>query len=264
MITPKDTKQPRKLRAMSTKAARRVKLAGHQAEREFAVLIGGQIYPGSRKKDVIDAQGNIHSVKSGHKKWQIFLYRKKRFEESVGFLGARLFVDCIDSFPEIRKDYLSDKTKYKLKLQRKMRSLKNFLASANPIFLHSNKLIFLQEAVFHSGEVDYLAIKEGDLFHIFDAGEVIKTINASTVVANSKAVQKDQMDDQKVIFRFFDRDITIGEIEMRNDSEVHYREVKFWMDREKTLNLLKDKIKSAKKKTERIITYGKATNRFKL
>ncbi len=58
--------------------------------------------------------------------------------------------------------------------------------------------------------------------------------------------------------------ITIGEIEMRNDSEVHYREVKFWMDREKTLNLLKDKIKSAKKKSDRILTYGKATNRFKL
>ncbi len=74
----------------------------------------------------------------------------------------------------------------------------------------------------------------------------------------------DQMDDQKVIFRLSDRDITLGEIEMRNDSGVHYREVKFWMDREKTLNLLKDKIKSAKKKSERILTYGKATNSFKL
>jgi len=125
-------------------------------------------------------------------------------------------------------------------------------------------LIFLQEAIFHSSEVDYLAVKEGDLFHIFDAGEVIKTIDASTIVANSKAVQKDQMDDQKVIFRLSDRDITIGEIEVRNDSEVHYLEVKFWMDREKTLNLLKDKIKSAKKKSERILTYGKATNSFKL
>ncbi len=99
-----------------------------------------------------------------------------------------------------------------------MRALKDFLAGSNPIFLHKNKLIFLQEAIFHSSEVDYLAV----------------------------------------------RDITIGEIEMRNDSEIHYREVKFWMDREKTLNLLKDKIKSAKKKSERILTYGKATNSFKL
>ncbi len=68
MITSKDTKQPRKRRAMITEAARRVKLAGHQAEKEFPDLIGGQIYPGSRKTDVVDAQGNIHSVKSGDKK----------------------------------------------------------------------------------------------------------------------------------------------------------------------------------------------------
>lgn len=257
-------KQISRRRAMTTESARRVKLAGHQAEREFVDIIGGQIYPGSRKKDVIDEQGNIHSVKSGDKKWQIFLYRKKRFEESIGFLGARLFVDCIDTFPEERKDYLNDKAKYKLNLQPKMRALKDFLDSTNPIFLHSNKLVFLQEAIFHSSEVDYLAIKEGNLFHIFDAGEVIKIIDTSTVVANSKAVQGDQMDDQKVIFKLFEKDITIGEIEMRNDSEIHYREVKFWMDREKTFNLLKNEIKPARKKSERVIAYGKAISRFKL
>lgn len=260
----KNIKQTRKRRAMTTETARRVRLAGHQAEKEFADLIGGQIYPGARKKDVVDAQGNIHSVKSGDKKWQIFLYGKKRFEDSVGFLDAQLFIDCIDSFPEARKDYLNNKIKYKLNLQPKMRLLKDFLVSANPIFLHSNKLIFLQEAIFHSSEVDYLTIKEGNLFHIFDAGEVIKTINNSTVVANSKAVRKDQMDDQKVIFKLSDKDITIGEIEMRNDSEIHYREVKFWMDREKTLNLLKDKIKPAKRKSERVVARGKAALRFKL
>lgn len=249
---------------MTSSEARRVRRAGHEAEEEFANLIGGEIYPGARKKDVVDAQGNIHSVKSGDKKWQIFLYGKKRFEDSVGFLGAHLFVDCINSFPEARKDYLHDKTKYKLDLRPKMRALKDFLAGTNPIFLHSHKLIFLQEAIFHSSEVDYLAIKERHLFNIFDAGEVVKTIDASTVVANSRAVQKDQMDEQKVIFKLPDSGTTLGEIEMRNDSEVHYREVKFWMDREKTLHLLKDKIKPAKKKSDRVITYGKAVSRFRL
>jgi len=258
-----EIKQIRKRRAMTTEAARRVKLAGHEAEKEFADLIGGQIYPGTRKKDVIDAQNNIHSVKSGDKKWQIFLYVKKRFEDSIGFLGARLFVDCIDSFPEVRKNYLNNKTKHKLNLQSKMRALKNFLVDTNPIFFHSNKLIFFQEAIFHSSEVDYFTVKENNLFHIFDANEVIRIIDDSTVVANSKAIQDDQMDDQKVIFKL-SNDITIGEIEMRNDSEVHYRQVKFWMDREKTLDLLKDKIRPIRKKSERIITYGKAADRFKL
>jgi len=124
-------------------------------------------------------------------------------------------------------------------------------------------LIFFQEAIFHSSEVDYFTVKENNLFHIFDANEVIRIIDDSTVVANSKAIQDDQMDDQKVIFKL-SNDITIGEIEMRNDSEVHYRQVKFWMDREKTLDLLKDKIRPIRKKSERIITYGKAADRFKL
>ncbi len=102
---------------MTTAAARRVELAGHEAEKEFADLIGGFIYPGSRKKDVIDAQGNIHSVKSGDKKWQIFLYSRNRFETSVGFLGAPFFIACIDSFPQKRNEYEKDKIKFKAQLQ---------------------------------------------------------------------------------------------------------------------------------------------------
>lgn len=259
---PNDQKQTRNRRAMTAETARRVKLAGHEAEKEFANVIGGQIYPGSRKKDVIDRQGNIHSVKSGDKKWQVFLYSKSRFKNSIGFLGARLFVDCIDNFPNSRKDYLNNKIKYKLNLRSKMRALKDFLISANSIFLHSNKLIFLQEAIFHSKEVDYLTIKEKNQFHIFDANEVIITIDNATVAANSKAKQDKQMDDQKVIFKLVDKDITIGEIEMRNDSQVHYRQVKFWLDRELTLDLFKEKIKPAKRKSKQIIVYGKATNKF--
>lgn len=259
-----EIKTPKKRRAMTTEAARRVKLAGHAAEKEFADIIGGQIYPGTRKKDVIDAQNNIHSVKSGDKKWQIFLYSKKRFEESIGFIGASLFVECINSFPEKRTDYLQNKQIYKEALKSNMRNLKDFLADSSQIFLHSNKLIFLQEAIFHSSEVDYFTVKENNIFHIFDALEVIITIDNSTEVTNSKAIQADQMDDQKVIFKLSDRDITIGEIEMRNDSDVHYRQVKFWMDRAITLELLKEKISPSRKKTENIITYGKAATRFKM
>lgn len=109
-----------------------------------------------------------------------------------------------------------------------------------------------------------LPSKRGDIFRIFDAEEVIKTIDNSVVLANSKAQQKGQMDSQKVIFKLINSNITIGEIEMRNDSNVHYREIKFWMDRVKTLGLLKDKIKPLKNKAKKIITYGGATRRFKL
>jgi len=90
---------------MTTENARRVKLAGHEAEKEFANLINGKIYLGSRKRDVVDAQNNIHSVKSGEKKWQIFLYKKSRFQKSIGFIGAPYFIKCIESFPESRVVY---------------------------------------------------------------------------------------------------------------------------------------------------------------
>lgn len=253
-----------KRRAMTSEAASRVKLAGHEAEKEFAELIGGHIYPGSRKKDVVDIQGNMHSVKSGEKKWQIFLYCKNRFEESVGFLGAKLFIACINCFPDKREEYLADKTKYKSNLKKEMRELASFLTQTSPLFIHSNKLIFLNEALFHSSEVDYLTIKEGPLFHVFDALQVIKTIDESINVENSKANQEGQMDDQKVIFKLSDKGITMGEIEMRNDSAVHFRQVKFWADREIVLSLLKEKIKPARKKSDQIIAYGKAAIRFKM
>lgn len=157
-----DLKIKRKRRAMTTENARRVKLAGHAAEKEFTDLIGGFVYPGSRKKDVVDKQGNIHSIKSGDKKWQMFLYGKNRFESSIGFLGAPLFIDCIDSFPPKRNDYIKNKTAFKSRLQEPMKKLKNFLSDKEKeIFMHGNKLIFLLEAIFHSSEVDYFTIKEG-------------------------------------------------------------------------------------------------------
>lgn len=252
----------RKRRAMTSEEARRVKLAGHQAESEFAQIIGGRIYPGSRKKDVIDTQGNIHSVKSGDKKWQIFLYSRSRFEESIGFFGSALFIACIDSFPKDREKYTQNKVAYKLKLQPAMRALKDFLSHTDQNFIHNNKTIFLQEALFHSSEVDYFTIKEGKNFHIFDAGEVVKTINDSTVLTNSKARNRDQMDDQKVIFVLPSRHITLGEIEMRNDSAVHYRQVKFWMDRKITLALLMEKIQPVVQKSSHLIAYGRASHKF--
>lgn len=63
----------KKKRAMTSENARRVRQQGHDAEEEFASLIGGKTHSSGKKKDVIDKRGDIHSVKSGDKKWQIFL-----------------------------------------------------------------------------------------------------------------------------------------------------------------------------------------------
>lgn len=79
-----------KKRAMSHKKASYVKLQGHKDAQEFAELLGvGKEFKSDlkAKKDVIDSEGYSYSVKSGEKKWQIFLYSKKRFEEDYTFKG---------------------------------------------------------------------------------------------------------------------------------------------------------------------------------
>ena len=69
-------------RAMSSEQASKVKLKGHAREREFAKLIGlDDEYKNDKKakKDVIDFNGDGHSVKSGAW-WQIFLYSANRIK----------------------------------------------------------------------------------------------------------------------------------------------------------------------------------------
>lgn len=248
----------RRRRAMTSDRARTVRAAGHQAEEEFAELIGGRVYSrrSGRKKDVVDKHGDLHSVKSGEKKWQIFLYGLTRFNRELHFQGAKFFIKCIESFPLNRSVYLSDKIKYKIVLQLAMQNLKTFLIKGK------NKRIFLDTAFLNNGEVDYLTFQHKGIFHIFDGNEAMDVIDTSTILENSKAIRSDQLDDQKVIFKLKDTNNTIGEIEMRNDSEVHYRQIKFWMDKVKTVLLLQSKIKPQNKVSEGIISYGVAVRRF--
>ena len=82
-------------------------------------------------------------------------------------------------------------------------------------------------------------------------------------VVNSQARNESQTSNQKVVFRI---DKTYGEIEMRNDSEVHYREVKFWLYKMLTFELLLANIKESKRYEDkykgRIIVYGNAAKKF--
>jgi hypothetical protein len=120
---------------------------------------------------------------------------------------------------------------------------------------------FIDKSIFNSGEVDYLVIKSDNNFHIFLNEEVVNLLSEKFSVENSKAKNRYQMDDQKVIFKYEGK--TYGEIEMRNDSYIHYREIKFWLDKNKTFNLLKENIKDKFRLNERIYLYGKAIKKLK-
>ncbi|HPB33524.1 MAG TPA: hypothetical protein PLW61_02010 [Caldisericia bacterium] len=91
--------------------------------------------------------------------------------------------------------------------------------------------------------------------------DVVKVLSEKISVENSKARQKGQIDDQKVVFKVDKR--TIGEIEMRNDSDVHYREVKFWLNKDKTFKILQENIQNRFLIKENIFIYGESIKKLK-
>ena len=70
------------------------------------------------------------------------------------------------------------------------------------------------------------------------------------------------MDDQKVIFRYDGQNV--GELEMRNDSQVHYQEVRFNMRIQPAITLLLDNIPQVKmlEGSDIVAIHGKAVRRF--
>ena len=251
---------------MTSEQAGRVRQAGHDDAKEFAKLIGLQEdYQNDlqAKKDVVDLSGDAHSVKSGKKKWQIFLYSKSRFENDIVFrrlngLGE-LLLNCLGVFPEKREIYLENKHLYKQKLESQMVKLKEVLQKKETL------CAFLWKSFFNAGEVAYLTIKQNNEFHIFKSDEVVELLTDNIKVINSRG-------NQKVVFKVENKNpkskktfpyVSIGEIEMRNDSDVHYREIKFWIFKVKTFDLLAKSTKTKTTPKKGLNIYGTAIKTFR-
>ena len=250
-------------RAMSREVASYKKGTGHVNERWFARLIEGEVVgAGTGKTDVIDQQDKTYSVKSGEW-WQIFLYGRDRFVTDAEFrdIGniANLFIDCIDAFPDNRNDYVDNKTYFKERLQHPMRQLKNEICE--PILLTQ----LLSKAIFNGDEVAYLSILPMELtdknvpedqkhFHVFSASDVTRLLSTKLQIRNSKARNYKQMDDQKVIFCYRNRNV--GEIEIRTDSDVHYRQAKWRFNATSILGLLRNNLDVTVVEDQQISVYG--------
>lgn len=251
-------------KGMESGEASAKKISGHLNEYDYAQLIGGQVNKGSQtsKKDVIDALHGTHSVKSG-KKWQIFLYGKSRFEQDTVLRGigevSAIVIECIDSLPVRREDRERNKEAAKLALQSPMRMLAEELKK--PRILEA----FLHMAAFDGGEVNYWAILPPDIdqtraelsekgFHVFHVDDVVKTISGNIEVVNSKAHNRTQTDDQKVVFRC---GTVLGEIEIRTDQR-HYGRVKMWFLAKKVLEVLRENIVFEGNPHPQVSVYGRA------
>ena len=227
----------------------------------FALLIGMDTeYQNDKKakKDVIDPSGDAHSVKSGQKKWQIFLYGRTRFVEDDGFQALNgigtLLIHCIDAFPPEYDDYRKNEASAKERLKTPMRELKDRLQRRALL------RAFLSKAMFNSGEVDYLTVLDDDRYHVFYSRDVVAALGNHFVVENSRRRAASQFSDQKVLFKY--NDLNVGELEMRNDSRQHYQEVRFNMNRDRALEMLYKYIPDQREFAPEIVIHGSAIQRF--
>lgn len=248
-------------RALTTEMARIVRQRGFNDAREFAMAIGlmhDYKNDPQAKKDVIDPSGDAHSVKSGNVKWQIFLYGQTRFQTDDAFkvmngLGA-LLLQCIDAFPKEFEDYEKDKNAAKVRLQKPMREI------AEKLQEKSRLRAFLNKSLFNGGEVNYLTVKDKDRFHVFLNKDVIDVLGDNLEVCNSRAISISQKPEQKVLLRY--KGLNLGELEMRNDTVIHYRQIRFNMLKKKVMTLLYERIPKTNVYNEMVDVYGGASKTF--
>jgi len=235
----------RKKRALTTEGARAVRQKGYDDALEFALAIGLSTdykNDSQAKKDVIDLSGDAHSVKGGIKKWQV-----------MNGIGA-LLAECINAFPTTYAKYRRDKVAAKERLRIPMVKL------AEKLKERPRLKAFLNKSLFNGGEVNYLTVKQDEVFHVFLNKDVVDTLGDNLEVCNSRAISAGQMPEQKVLLRYNGKNL--GELEMRNDSEIHYREVRFNMIKPKVMELLFEKIPMTKKFNDKVLMYGNAPKRF--
>lgn len=289
----------KKRRGASSEISREKKLGGHQNEHDFAELIGGQRIVGTKKGDVLDSQGYKYSVKSG-KKWQIFLYSYDRILQS-NFLNmltpcleafttdAELYFADREICLQFKESYIAKHGREKAKILKNEEIKRNFsdneyikskdkLAESTTIVCENlkptnNRRKFLQEAIFNGVEVDFLAIKDdtfrGDgLYRIYEREEVLSILSSELFpgISNAGNVPEDyNVSGQKTLLRYKTSSGTeknIVEIEIRNDSIQHFREVRFNMYSKDTLILLEKHLgkKSSKSLGNGVIAVGGAAS----
>lgn len=168
-------------------------------------------------------------------------------------IGALLLL-CIEAFPSKFQEYEQDKESPKELLREPMRLIAEKLQDKSRV------RAFLNKSLFNGGEVNYLTVKDGDKFHVFLNRDVIDVFGDNLEVCNSRAISINQKPEQKVLFRY--NGINLGELEMRNDSAIHYRQVRFNMIKPKVMSLLVSKIAKTGQYNPMVYVYGNASKTF--
>jgi hypothetical protein len=263
-------------RGSTSSQARAYKKAGHANENNFGSIIGGTnegLNP-QGKTDWKDSDNRTYTVKTGHgcKKWQVFLYGFERISNDEDFsqMGrvGNLLVSALNSFPKLYSNYLEDKVKVKEFLQTLIaddRSGLSLLSDVREKFEGRNSYLdsklalskvtselskelseleirkaFLRKSMFNNTEVEFLAISQPSSFEIYPRELVVESfgnrLTPSTSVSGNNPLDLN-VPGQKILLK---GSRNIVEIEIRNDSEKHYREVRFNMLTAPAIQILKE------------------------
>jgi hypothetical protein len=245
--------------------ARAGRARGHEKAKNFALLIGlSNDYQNdpAAKKDVIDSAGDSHSLKSGKKKWQIFLYSRTRVSTDPGFKTfngfGKLLTALLDAFPDTYDAYVLDKKTAKDNLQVAQKKLADKLLSGTD-YIEG----FFSKSMFNAGEVSYLTVfgEDDDKYHVFHRDDVLKLLTKNLTVENSYARSPTQADGQKTLFKLNGKNF--AELEVRNEAR-HYREIRFNMMAQMAYGLFKTIDDNPRKDFQgQVIVYGHAKKKFK-
>ena len=284
-------------RAPSSDISREKKIKGHQIEEIYSSYINGSVISGTKKTDVIDINSNHHSVKSG-KKWQIFLYS---YETICSSKYLNLFKGSLESFTNeyhkylvdrekcigFKEKYLNDYGKEKAKLLTNNKLEENlgfnyYFKAKKKLYLNNLQIIeklkdkknifnLLNEAIFNNNEVQFLCVydntyrkdKSFNIFHISDVLNIFTNNLVPSISDAGRVVTDLNIQGQKIIFKYLKSNKlkNIVEIEVRNDSAIHYRQLRFNMYSYDALNLLYSNLKKNRVKKD-LYFYGSNNKLF--
>jgi hypothetical protein len=264
-------------RGSSTSHARAYKKAGHVNEEDFGSLVGGSNIglPPQGKTDWIDGSRRTYSVKRGHgcKKWQVFLYGRERISNDKDFLRignvGPLLLEALGCFPDSYAKYSEDKNSLKKFLTNIIaddRSGISILSRVVEQFEGKNTYLdskislsritaqickelsnpgtrkdFFQKSMFNNTEVSHLALSQEKHFEIYSRELVVSALGEGLEPSASKPGTNKldlNVPGQKVLLK---NTSNVVEIEIRNDSEKHYRQVRFNMVTAPAIALLKER-----------------------
>jgi hypothetical protein len=207
----------------------------------------------------LDAFPRDYSLYEEHKK--ICLNFKENYITKHGIVAAKNLTNEELSVELGLNEYLDSK----IKLATATSKVCSYLSIKN------NLRDFLEEAFFSGSQVQFLAITKSPMctdskFRVFDRNDVVDVLERKIIVDSSMAgrdVRDLNVAAQKVLLKHVNpkgKLVNLGEIEIRNDSSTHYREVRFNVYSKEILQILNDEYRphGVKQVGAEILVFGNA------